>query len=46
MAMISCADRNLYCLNLQQEPKEHKKIESPLKYQVKRFIIHGIYIKL
>jgi len=33
MAMISCADRNLYCLNLQQEPKEHKKIESPLKYQ-------------
>lgn len=35
MAMISCADKKLMCLTLDNQPKEYnKKIESPLKYQV------------
>lgn len=34
MAMVSCADKKLVCLKLENEPQEyHQKFESPLKYQ-------------
>jgi len=33
MAIISCADRKIVCLKLENEPAQYKTIESPLRFQ-------------
>jgi len=33
MAMVSCADKKLICLKLDNEPSEFQKIDSPMKFQ-------------
>ena len=34
MAVVGTADRNISVYRLEQQPREFKQIESPLKYQV------------